>query len=138
MWNTIRSGRPWHGRITNRRKDGTLYEDEMRIAAVRASDGIIVSYIAIKRDVTQSRADEEAHRFLAAIVESSDDAIIASTPAGVVLTWNRGAEILLGYAAGEMIGRHINTFVPPERWSRMADCTEQVSQGSIVSHYDGV
>ena len=51
MWNTIRSGRPWQGRVANRRKDGTFYEDEMRIAPVRAPDGIIVSYITIKRDI---------------------------------------------------------------------------------------
>ncbi len=59
MWNTIRSGRAWQGRVTNRRKDGTFYEDEMRIAPVRPPDGTIVSYIAIQRDVTQKRAEEE-------------------------------------------------------------------------------
>src|SRR5208337_1226394 len=48
LWNTIRSGRVWHGEVINRRKDGTLYDEEMRIAPVQGSNGEIVSYIAIK------------------------------------------------------------------------------------------
>ena len=138
VWNILRSGRPWQARLNNRRKDGTVHEADMRIVPVRAPDGLIVSYVATTRDVPQELADEEAHRFLAAIVEGSDDAIIASTPAGIVLTSNRGAEVLLGYTAGEMIGKHVDTFVPPGPSSRMADGGEQVSQGGNLSRYDGV
>ena len=94
LWNTIRSGRVWHGELTNRRKDGTFYHEEMRITPVRDSKGEIASYIAIKHDVTERLAAEEAQRFLAAIVESSEDAIAAYSPAGIILTWNRGAETI--------------------------------------------
>src|SRR5450759_2866685 len=99
LWNTIRSGRVWHGEVINRRKDGTFYNEEMRISPVRDSNGEIVSYIAIKRDVTERRAAEEAQRFLAAIVECSEDAIVANAPDGTILTWTRGAQALLGYTA---------------------------------------
>ena len=66
------------------------------------------SYIAIKHDVTERRAAEEAQGFLAAIVESSEDAIVAYTPAGIIRTWNRGAEAVLGYSPGEAIGKPLS------------------------------
>ena len=126
MWSTIRSGRVWHGELINRRKDGTFYSEEMRITPVRGPDGEIVSYIAIKQDVTERRAAEEARRLLAAIVESCEDAIVASTPAGVILTWNRGAEKLFGYTAGEAIGKDVTMLLAPGRLPEMAHFTGQV------------
>jgi PAS domain S-box-containing protein len=104
LWNSILSGRVWHGELTNRRKDGTLYQEEMQITPVQASNGAIVSFIAIKRDVTERRAAEEAQKFLATIVESSQEAIISFTREGIIRTWNRGAEVLFGRAAAEAIG----------------------------------
>src|ERR1039457_801849 len=83
LWNTVRSGRVWHGEMVNRRKDGTLYTEEMRITPVADATGEIVSFIAIKHDVTERRAAEEVQQLLAAIVESSEDAIAAYTPAGI-------------------------------------------------------
>ena len=130
------SGRVWHGELINRRKDGTFYHEEMRITPVRDSNGEIVSYIAIKHDVTERRAAEEAQRFLAAIVESSEDAIVAYTPAGIILTWNRGAETIFGYTAGDAIGKHVSMLMAPERLPELAYFTEQVLQGKAVSQYE--
>jgi two-component system sensor histidine kinase/response regulator len=138
LWNTIRSGRVWHGEVINRRKDGSLYHEEMRINPVRDSLGGIVSYIAIKRDVTQRRAQENAQAFLAAIVESSEDAIVAYTPAGAILTWNHGAEAVFGYSAGEAIGKHISMLPPPERRQALEDLTKQILRGDVVPHYEGL
>ena len=138
LWNTIRSGRVWHGEVINRRKDSTLYTEEMRIAPVEDSNGEVVSYIAIKRDVTERRAAEEAQRFLAAIVESSEDAIIACTPAGMILTWNRGARAVFGYSAGDAIGKHMSMLVPPERLSGLERDAERVSQGNVVAEHEAL
>ena len=68
LWSSIKSGRNWHSDMVNRRKDGTLYFEEMRITPVRNQDGEVLRYIAIKHDVTRQRAAEEAlreseHRF---------------------------------------------------------------------------
>jgi PAS domain S-box-containing protein len=98
----------------------------MRIAPVLDSKGETTGYIAIKRDVTERRAAEEAQGFLAAIVESSDDGIIAFTPEGVILTWNRAAETGLGYSAGEAVGRHLSLMLPPERVSFLPQFIERV------------
>jgi PAS domain S-box-containing protein len=138
LWNTIRCGRVWHGEMINRRKDGTFYHEEMRITPVEDSHGKISSYIAIKHDVTEQRAAEEAHRFLVAIVESSKNAIIPFTPEGIILTWNRGAEILFGYSAGEAIGKHVSMLVASERLPGLSGITEQVLQGHAVPQYEGL
>ena len=86
--------------------------------------------------MTERRAAEEAQRFLAAIVESSEDAIIAYTPAGTILTWNRGAEAILGHSAGDAIGKHVS-MLAPELEPCLPRFTEQVLQGNSVSQYEG-
>ena len=112
------AGGTWHGELVNRRKDGSFYAEEMNIAPVRAANGETVSYIAIKEDVTGRRAAEEAQRFLASIVESSEDGIIGYTRAGIIRTFNRGAEIISGYSAEEAIGKHVAMLLAPRNSSR--------------------
>ena len=138
LWDAIASGRFWHGEVINRRKDGTFYTEEMKITPVRDSHGEIVSYIAIKRDVTGRRAAEEAKRFLASIVECSEDAIVANTPAGTILTWNRGAEAIFGYAAEEAIGRHVSMLMPPEEQLHVAPFIEQVLKTDTGTQREGL
>ncbi|MGA2115189.1 MAG: PAS domain S-box protein [Bryobacteraceae bacterium] len=138
LWNTVLAGRIWHGELVNRRKDGTFYDEEMRITPVRDASGAIVSFIATKHDVTEARAAGDARRFLAAIVESSEDAIVAFTTAGIILTWNRGAEALFGYSAGEAVGKHASVLVPAERQHLLAQLSERVLQGVAVPQYEGL
>ena len=138
LWDTVASGRVWHGDLTNRRKDGTFYTEEMRITPVLDSHGEIVSYIAIKRDVTERRAAEDARRFLASIVECSEDAIVANTPAGIILSWNRGAEALFGYSAEEVIGRHVSMLMTPEEQLHVAQFIEQVLKTNAGCQREGL
>jgi len=136
MWATIASGQVWRGELINRRKDGTLYTEEMSITPVRAPGGEINSYIAIKQDVTERRAGETARKILEAIAEGSDDAMLVHTPEGIVVSWNRGAEAVFGYSPDEMIGQHLSKIVGPERQSGMAKVLEQVLRGQVVSQYE--
>jgi PAS domain S-box-containing protein len=96
LWDTIQSGEVWRGEVINRRKDASLYHEEMQITPVRDANGAVISYIAVKHDVSERRAGEEARAFLAAMVEKSEDAIVAGSPEGIILTWNRGAERIFG------------------------------------------
>lgn len=73
-----------------------------------------------------------AENFLTALVESSNDAIIGATPAGIVLSWNTGAERLYGYKAEEMLGSHMQVLVPPDRRKEFAELLLQVGDGVIV------
>jgi PAS domain S-box-containing protein len=136
LWSTVAAGRVWHGELLNRRKDGSVYREEMQIAPVEGSPGQIVSYIAIKRDVTRVRAESEAQALLAAIVQSSDDAIVAYSPAGTILTWNRGAEAVFGYSSAETIGKPMTMLIPGERQLSFWRLTGLVIEGHSVNHHE--
>jgi PAS domain S-box-containing protein len=76
-----------------------------------------------------------AHAQLAAIVRSSHDAIISKTLDGVIVTWNRAAEQLYGYPAGEVVGRHAELLYPPERRQEESDILAQISRGERLDQY---
>ena len=138
LWNTIRSGQVWHGDLLNRRKDGSFYHEEMRITPVRDSHGEISSYIAIKHDVSERREAERARATLAAIVESSDDAIHAVRLDGTIVSWNQGAEKLLGYTSREIIGQNAAILVSPGRSGEVRRGLGIIAQGGAVGPFETV
>jgi PAS domain S-box-containing protein len=138
LWSTIRSGAVWHDELINRRKDGTLYTEDMQISPVFDSEGKIASYIAIKYDATERHATQEMQRFLASIVENSENSIVALSPEGKILTWNRGAQRIFGHSAAEMIGTHVSRLVPRDRWNALERLTGRVLKGNVVSQYEGL
>jgi two-component system sensor kinase FixL len=81
---------------------------------------------------------DAAADILAAIVESSDDAIIAKDLRGIVLSWNRGAERMYGYAAAEIIGRPLSVLIPPDQPDELVDITARIARGERVEHYETV
>ena len=85
MWDTILSGRVWRGEIVNRRKDGNFYNEELTITPVRQISGEITHFVAIGQDISARKQVEEARAQLAAIVESSNDAIEGVSPQGALL-----------------------------------------------------
>jgi len=76
--------------------------------------------------------------WLAAIVESSDDAIVSKTLDGIVTSWNPAAHRLFGYTAGEMVGRHISVLAAPGRENEMPAILEQIRRGERIDHYETV
>ena len=138
LWRTILEGRVWRGELINRRKDGSLYIEEMTITPVRDPRGATASFIAIKQDVTERRAAEEAQRFLASIVESTDDAVIGRTLDGIIMTWNRAAEQLSGYRAEEVIGKPVTMLMAPEYRERAASVSEGLKRGESYHQYESV
>jgi PAS domain S-box-containing protein len=75
---------------------------------------------------------------LAAIVDSSDDAIVSKTLEGVIVTWNRAAERMFGYSAAEAIGRHITLIIPSERHAEENDVLARIRRGEIVDHFETI
>jgi PAS domain S-box-containing protein len=85
-----------------------------------------------------SRSNDDAARTLAAIVESSDDAIIAKDLDGTILSWNGGAERMYGYAAEEAIGRSIYLIVPPPFVDELSAILERIRAGERVRNFETV
>jgi len=81
---------------------------------------------------------DAAADILAAIVESSDDAIIAKDLHGTVLAWNRGAERMYGYTATEIIGKPISVLIPPDQPNELIDIMARLARGERVEHYETV
>src|SRR5262245_38154176 len=84
------------------------------------------------------RAAEELASHLAAIVESSDDAIISKSLGGTILTWNKAAERMFGYTAEEVIGKSIMILVAPERTEEEPEILEKLRRGDHVDHFETV
>ena len=75
---------------------------------------------------------------LAALVASSDDAIISKDLNGIVTSWNRGAERVFGYTAQEMIGRSITTVIPSDRLSEETEVLTRIRRGESVDHFETI
>ncbi len=90
------------------------------------------------RDFTQQKQAERSLARLAAIVESSNDAILSKDLNGVIQTWNAGAERLFGYRAEEVVGRPITLLLPPERADEETRILERVRSGQLVDHLETV
>jgi diguanylate cyclase (GGDEF)-like protein/PAS domain S-box-containing protein len=135
---TVRSGKAWRGEVANRRKDGTPYVEDITIAPVQDAGGAIRRYISIRRDMTASHAANETKAFLASIVESSEDAIMSSTPEGVILSWNRGAEQLYGYRAEEAVGMKVSILAPGDQRASLKSIADRLQRGESVGQFEGV
>src|SRR6478672_9526189 len=100
-----RGERVEHFETVRRRKSGERIDVSLTISPVRDNNGRIIAVSHIARNITDRKRLDEQLRHLAAIVESSEDAVISKTLEGTVLTWNAGAQQVYGYPAAEAIGR---------------------------------
>ena len=82
------------------------------------------------------RQAEEAKNKLAAIVETSDDAILSETLEGIIISWNAGAEKIYGFSANEIVGQHVSTLAPPELKGEVQGILERLSRGESVDHLE--
>jgi PAS domain S-box-containing protein len=100
--------------------------------------GRITGASHVARNITQRKRIDERFQHLAAIVDSSDDAIISKTLKGVILTWNAGAERLYGYSAADAIGRQMTMLLPEDRPDEENEILARISRGERVEHYETV
>ena len=108
------------------------------VSSVKAADGTVIGASHIARDVTLSNRVERDARHFAAIVASSDDAIISKSLDGTVVTWNAAAERLFGYTASEIVGRSIRLIVPRDRQAEEDHVLAAVSRGETIDHFETV
>ena len=97
--------------------------------------GVAANQAAI---VLQQKRSEDANARLAAIVESSDDAIVSKNLDGIIASWNRGAERIFGYTAQETIGQSITMLLPPDRIDEEPGILERIRRGEKIDHYETI
>jgi PAS domain S-box-containing protein len=112
-------------------KDGTLVPISLTVSPIHNQRGEVVGASKIARDIRDRKR-------LAAIVESSDDAIISKTLNGIVTSWNPAAERMFGYTADEMIGQSIRRIIPADRQSEEDDVIASLRRGEKVDHFETV
>jgi PAS domain S-box-containing protein len=107
-------------------------------APIRLPDGTMFGVVLIFRDITEERRAEHARAWLAAIVDSSHDAIVSKTLDGCITSWNPGATRLFGYEPEDIIGKPITTIVPPELYLEEEGVLARLRRGEVVDHFETV
>jgi PAS domain S-box-containing protein len=124
--------------LYRRKSNGETGAREISTAPVTNTNGESGQVIMTYRDVTERRHMDEARNRLAAIVESSEDAIIGKSDTGVVTSWNKSAERLFGYSAAEIVGGSIKQLLPPGREHEEDDILQRIRRGEAVEHFETV
>jgi PAS domain S-box-containing protein len=138
MYDTLGKGRVWHGEIRNRAKDGSIFWVAATTVPLLDSGGKPRQYITIRTDITARKRLEEVREHLAAVVESSDDAIISKTLNGMVTAWNSGAERLFGYSSADALGKPMDRLLPLERANEESEILARIARGDPLSHFETV
>jgi PAS domain S-box-containing protein len=107
-------------------------------APVRGPDGAMSGVVLVFRDITKQRAAEREHAHLAAIIESTLDAVFLKSLHGTILSWNPGAERLYGYTPLEVLGKHVSMLAPPDRATEVDEILQRLRRGERVEHFETV
>jgi PAS domain S-box-containing protein len=124
--------------IRLRRHDGAWRWFQVRAVPLRDASGRVVKWFGTNTDIDDRKRAEEARASLAAIVETSDDAIVSNTLDGIIRSWNVGAERLFGYTAAEAVGQSINLIIPPGLQEEERSILERLRRGERVEHFETV
>jgi PAS domain S-box-containing protein len=119
-------------------KGGERIPVSLTVSPVRTGAGRIIGASQIARDLRDRHQAEEIRARLAAIVDSSEDAIVSKTLEGVITSWNRGAERLFGHTAAEAIGRHITLIIPSDRHAEEDEVLLKIGRGESVRSFETV
>jgi PAS domain S-box-containing protein len=125
-----------HYETIRQRKNGTLIPISLTVSPIYDDRGVVVGASKIARDISDRRHADLAARRLAAVVEWSDDAIVAKDLNGIITSWNRAAERMFGYTSEEAVGRSIWMIIPPELQAEEDSVLARIRAGQVVDHYE--
>jgi PAS domain S-box-containing protein len=124
------------GQLWGLRADGTEFPIEASISQTEAGGRKL--FTVILRDITERKQADEIRERLAAVVESSDDAIIGKNLQGTINAWNTGAEKLFGYSSSETLGKPMLMLFPPERTDEESEILARIRRGESLDHFETV
>src|ERR1700722_18466686 len=135
----IRSGeRVDHFETGRKRKDGRLIDVSVSVSPVHSINGKIVGASKVARDISETKRVARADQLLAAIVSSSDDAIVSKSLDGIITSWNAGAERMFGYTAAEIVGQSVMKLIPDDRKNEEPKILQRLRSGERVDHFETV
>ena len=123
--------------LKGRRRDGTQFPADIALSPMSTQDGVLV--VAAVRDMTGYQRAEAARRRLdlvSAMVESSEEAIFASTPEGIITSWNPAAEQMFGHRGKEIIGRSVELLTPWDRTGEMTAILARIRAGGHLAPFE--
>jgi PAS domain S-box-containing protein len=120
------------------RKDGSVVWVRLRVSTVRGPDRRVKRFVVVVEDITGRREAEQATYRLAAIVESSDDAIVSKNLNGIIASWNAGAQRIFGFTPEEAVGQPITIIIPAELQDEEKQIIKRLRKGERIEHYETV
>jgi PAS domain S-box-containing protein len=133
---TLKQTGQWSGVLRHITRDGHEVWVESRQQVIESEGKQLV--LETNRDITEQLRAEESRLRLAAIVASSNDAIIGKTLEGIITNWNDGARRIFGYSEDEVIGKSVTILIPPDRHDEEPAIIERLKRGERVDHYQTV
>ena len=128
----------WRGEVLDVRKDGSEFPIFLSTSLIEDRNGQVIGLMGIGRDITEQKRAESRVREMAAIIESTDDAIGSMTLDGKIVSWNKAAERIYGYTAEEMLGQSVSKLVPPDRQDEMTNIMERFKSGERLAGIETV
>ena len=135
---TLHRDGQWFGELLHTRADGSQIALASRWVLARDPQGTIVSILETNRDISVQKQAEQAQFRLAAIIESSEDAIVSKDLNGIITSWNAAAQRIFGFSPEEAIGRPITIIVPRELQSEEKQILKRLRAGHRVDHFETI
>ena len=119
-----------------KKKNGEQLCVEISGSPITNDEGKVIGSIGIFTDISEKKRNENIASHLAAIVESSLDAIFSKTLEGIIISWNKGAEIMYGYTPEEIVGRHVSILAPPDKDEELSGIIFKIKNGESISNLE--